>query len=360
MGMEVEAPAVEVDANDDGAREINTYDEFGPDEELPNVSLEESLAELRGEGKLKEVPTETKVVAEEKKEEETEAEETKEIVKPWARARILEKEKREKDQTIQGLEHKVGKLTEALDRLLVGRGVTGEEKREEEIDPEVDPAKAILKKIEGVQSELSALKAEREATKQVGVIVEALNDVNKTLHTQLGEDPVFYGALEHISRVMERQIEKQFPNRSQEEKLRLVSDATNKTKLEWARDGKDPVTEMYDFAMTLGFDPDSYESRIQSAKSTETVTNKKSNPDPRKSVERAKARASSVAGLGDVEGSKPRRNPAQSLSKAKSEEEFDAEIDRLVSAGEMKRDRTSVAGTPSFQELFAGKFRRIE
>jgi len=305
---------------------------------------------------------------------EAEDEPEKEIKKPWGRIRRLEKERNEKADQNTVLSNRIDKLATALEKL-TAKGIEAEnadaQPEDEAVDPETDPAGAIMQELRAARQELAEITAERMATKQAEVIVGALTDVNSHLQNEIikaskGKTPeeqiegqVFSGALSHAAQILKRSVARQFPDLSEAQHLQIVADSTNRTKLEWASKGLDPVEEMYKFAMDLGFDPDAYEASLTAQKAPQAPEIQKPASAPKEdakaAVSRAREKAASVASTGGVEGGKPHKSAAKRLQTARTEEEFDFYLDQMLEAGEMRKDRTSLAGTPPFSELLAGK-----
>lgn len=294
-------------------------------------------------------------------EEPAEDEGEKEIVKPWARARILEREKREKQSEINDLQGRVAKLTEALETVLARQqeAMQAKEEQEEEIDPALDPAGAILSEVKKLTKRLDTLENGTRIEKTVDATTRALNIVNQPLIQQAQEDPVFVGAVEHVAQIMEKTTSKKFPNKTPAERFAIATDSINRTKLDWARDGLDPVQEMYDLAMTYGFNPEAFEASLgnEEAPAQKKVMAKK--PDAKQQIQRAKEKASAVTSMGGVSGSAPRHNPAGELARARDPKEFDRVLDNLVKSGAASYNVGTPGRTPSFSELLPGKGVRV-
>jgi len=298
----------------------------------------------------------------------------KEIKKPWGRIRRLEKERNSRDDQINTLSGRVEKLAAALERY-AAKGVEAEnadaQPEDDAVDPETDPAGAILQEQRAIRQEIAELKATRLAEQQARLIVETLDNVNTNLQSEVVkaekgateseqiEGRVFLGAITHAAGILKNSVARQFPDLNEKQWQQIVADSTNRTKLEWASKGLNPVEEMYKFAMDLGFDPDAYEASLTAQKAPQAPETQKAAPAPKEdakaAVSRARDKAASVASTGGVEGGKPHKSAAKRLQTARTEEEFDFYLDQMLEAGEMRRDRTSLAGTPPFSELLAGK-----
>ena len=330
-----EALAAHLEKNPDAVRRI---DDDGPQEE---EFAEE--APVRGRSKT------TKVEAAP----EEEAEPEKEIVKPWARARVLEKERNEKSEEVADLRQRLDLLTGMLQEQINARQ---EAPAEEEIDPEVDPVRAILKKMDGLEKKISRIEQGGEQAKHAITTTQVISDVNETMQAQLGTDPVFKEAVMHVATVMERSAAKKYPNLNENQRLAMVSDAINRTKLDWASRGADPIQETYEMAMTLGFDPDATEAKLKSQVNTATQklpATSKTKPSPKEDIAARRQKEQSVSSIGGVEGGSPKPYDASTLSKAKNAEEFGMALDNMFKAGVLAKNNGRPGKTPDFATLLA-------
>ena len=200
---------------------------------------------------------------------EAEDEGGKEIVKPWARARILEKERDRAEVRVNDLESRLTLLATAMEQL-ASSGIQAKDASaapdDKKIDPDIDPVGALLQEVRSVREEVKSLKADRDTDKARSSVAAAVSSVDGRLQEQFKSDPVFVEALNHVAKVVGRTAEKKYPNATKSQLAQQVANQFAEVKASWAAEGRDPVTEMYDMAMTLGFDPDAVESRIKAEK----------------------------------------------------------------------------------------------
>lgn len=336
------------------AREIGVDDFENPkiDPSVPKPKMEpKPLKEVEDEDEAGEVEVEK---VEEKGEE-------KEIKNPQAWARVLQRQRDAKAKQVDALEARLNKLQSTLDKLSAA-GVKAEDAsakpEDEQIDPEADPAGALMQAIRAVKEDVQNIKLERQQAQTKEIVVEALNTVNARLIEEFKSEPVFQKATEHVGRIIERQVGRRYPDAAEDQRLAFVADQVNMKKLEWARDGLDPVEAMYEIAMDLGFDPEAVSSSLQSGEKVPARAVSKTE-DPKESIARAKKKASSVASTATVTGSVPKRGyTGKELLETKDEHEFTHKIDQLVKDGELTPGH-SWGKTPSFSQLLPGKGRRI-
>lgn len=334
-------------------------------EDFDNPKLDPSVPRPKMEPKpLKEVEDQGEAIELEVEKLGSEGEE-KEIKNPQAWARVLQRQRDAKSKQVDVLESRLANMQSTLERLSAA-GVkpadASAKTEDEQIDPESDPAGALMQAIKAVREDVQNIKLERQQTQTKEIIVEALNTVNTRLITEFQSEPVFQQATEHVGRIIERQVGRRYPNSTEGQRLAFVADQVNMKKLEWARDGLDPVEAMYEIAMDLGFDPEAASASLQSGgeptgKSTSKSTSK--SEDPRETIARAKKKASSVASTATVTGSVPKRGyTGRELLETKDENEFIHKLDELIKDGELTPGH-SWGKTPSFAQMLPGKGRRI-
>lgn len=284
----------------------------------------------------------------------------KEIVKPWARARVLEREKREKETEINDLQYRVSALTGAVEKL-VNAGVvakdTNAQPEDQPVDPAIDPVGALMQEQKAIKAMLSELTASRSNERALNAVGQAAQIANKALAEQWETDPVFQGAVGHIAKVVERTTEKRYPNASREDRARHVGLQMEQIKAGWVAERKDPVTEMYDMAMTLGFDPESYEKALQPQAGKKKADPQVDRSTPKERITRAREKATSVATLGGSEGAAPKRVSASDLAVADTGE-FNRRLNQMIDQG-LVRTRQTPGKSPRFADMLPGKGKQV-
>lgn len=308
------------------------------------------------------------------KAEPTDEELEQKVQKPWARLRIAEREKREAKSELTALKEQVNQMTGLLQKL-AAKGVTpqDEDPGSREVDPEVDPAGAILQKLNAANERMEKMEREKQQDRDNEIVTSALRSVDQKVARELGVNPetgeipntVLLGAINHVAKVLERQTAKKFPDKSEAYRQKVAIDLMNAKKLQWVQEGIDPIDGWYEEADGLGFDFDAYEEKIQKAPApkekaaAKSPSQKERAADPVKArIAAAKEKQSAVASIAGVEGTAPKRFDASMLANADADD-FDAIVDQMIATGHARAGRNTMGKTPSLSELLPGKGRKI-
>lgn len=259
---------------------------------------------------------------------------------PDARARIVENEKRD-------LEIKIDRLTEVVNQYMAqgAYDTQPDAEPEEEIDPEINPVGFITRQIEDLRNEIRSKEYSEQNKLQMSAYEKAVNAANLRIQAGLQEAPqLFQGAIMHLAKVVDKNLSKKYPNLTSTERLAVANDQISTMKARWVAQGLDPAREMLDMAETYGWEPSAQApSAPQAARSQ----------DKRGQVRAQKDRASSVATIGGVAGSSPKRVSAKEL-KSMDMKTFNHTINEMIRSGEALPSRT-IGKTPSFSDLLPGK-----
>jgi len=292
---------------------------------------------------------------------EEEVEKPKEDVKekkfenPQARARILEREKRQRDDRIRDLEIELMRVREAMSSIAQKK----EEPQEDEPDRS-DPLSYLMKKMDRLEKSIEESK--KEAAEKVSEISneKLLSSYDAELRAAVeANKEIMLPAIQHIAMVVERQTMKENPTLKTNEIKKAAAQKVLAMKLQWAREGRNPLEAMLEEAMDYGFNlPEINQTQAQAepAPAQSGIVKKEQRPS-------REAKESVTAGLGGVTGAPPQKFTVKSLYTAKneltSETEHYMKIRQLQNAGVLGRSRTSRAGLPTLAERLPGKVRTI-
>ena len=105
-------------------------------------------------------------------------------------------------------------LEKKLDRQIVAE----DSEDEPEPDEETNPVGALKAEIAKVQAKLDKQEKEKETEKRIYEARMAIDSVNQRLLEVEQQDPVFVMAENHIGKVLQRSMAREFPNASEEER----------------------------------------------------------------------------------------------------------------------------------------------
>lgn len=259
---------------------------------------------------------------------------------PDARARIVENEKRD-------LEIKIDRLTELVNNYVVqgAYDTQPDAEPEEEIDPEINPVGFITRQIEDLRNEIRSKENAEQNKVQMSAYDKAVRSANLRIQGGLQEAPqLFQSAIMHLAKVVDKNLSKKYPNLTSGERLSVANDQINTMKARWVAQGLDPAREMLETAETYG-----WEAPVEGPSAPSAARNQ----DKRGQVRAQKDRASSVATIGGMAGSSPKRVSAKEL-KSMDMKTFNHTINEMIRSGEAIPNRT-IGKTPSFSDLLPGK-----
>ena len=280
---------------------------------------------------------ETKVAEKAEKTESTAAPESeKTFTNPQARARILEREKRELLQRQHDLEVK-------LDRVLAERKKEQEAPPapEPEYDLEKNPVGAIMGELKSTKEELRSIKKDIADTQVVSEKEKLLGAVGKRM-SEFREDPVLDGALQHIGRIMQRNVERAHPDLTHAERIELAKSKAQDMYIAWAKRGMDPVEETISMAVDYGYDADAVAPKEKDK--GETKVAKKT---PKEEISAERERLAATTSLGATDGKSPSKVNLSKLLDG-TESDFAFKVRQMQQSGDIRKGRL---GVPSFGDL---------
>ena len=264
----------------------------------------------------------------------------KQYKNPHARARYVENEKKD-------LEIKLDRLTDAVNALMSQGAVDTQPyaEPEEEIDPEINPVGYLTRQIQELR-DVIAVRDQAEAAKiQMSAVEKAERAANMAIQSGMQQAPeMFNGAIMHLAGILDRNLERKYPNLTYDERLAVANDQIKTMKVRWVAEGRNPAQEMLEMAYTYGWTPHATRQDAPQAPQKQ---------DARGKVRAQRDRASSVATIGGVQGSAPRKITAKEL-KSMDMKTFNHTINQMISSGDAVPNR-SIGKTPSFSDLLPGK-----
>lgn len=275
---------------------------------------------------------------------------------PWARIRILEKEKKslkkQSDERIDKLERMLADATSKLDKL-VGATQPGEE-TPQRADPNTEPVRHLIEEVQDIKRDLEEKKAQEARAQYEYVVGQAIGAVNSVIQEQIRQDPVFAAGIEHLSEVIEGAAQLKFPDASDEKLREIVAMQVNEEKLKWARENRDPVEQMYRLAMAYGFKPEEVAQRIkaQAAPKPQAKPQIKVDLPPAKEIEAAQKRRIGTGTIAGLQGVSPKGFSADAM-RGKSASERQYEFAKLEREGALKIRPGKRA--PDLEVMLAGK-----
>lgn len=269
------------------------------------------------------------------------------IKSPDARARILQKEKQEKDREVQDLKIKVERLYEAMMEMSAA-GRVDPQIEEDEIDPELDPQGAQAKQLERLQQDIERMEYERELERTTSAVREATIAANKMIQTYVQSDESNQDALQFLAGIVEQRADDVLPNYTTAEKVAAVGQWMNEQKVQWIAEGKHPGKQMVEMAYAYGFNPDN-----QYSDDEEFVEEPLVQDVNRQKIAQARAKQSKASTISDISGRAPNRMTGEELKKMDSDT-FNRTVDKMIKAGQWNPNN-SLGRTPSLSQLLPGK-----
>lgn len=272
------------------------------------------------------------------------------IKSPDARARILQKEKQEKDRQVQDLQIKVERLYSAMMEMAAAQNQPKEV--EDEIDPELDPQGAQALQIQKMQEEIQRMEYERKVESNVAAVREATIAANKMIQTYVQSDESHEPALRYLAGIVEERADEVLPNLTTAEKINEVNKWMSEQKVKWIIEGKHPGEEMVQMAYAYGYNP------------SETIEgNEEYYEEPlvqdtnRQQIAQARARQSKTNTIATLPGKTPNRMTGEDLKRMDADT-FNRSVDKMIKAGQW-HPNNSLGRTPSLSQLLPGKGIRV-
>lgn len=282
----------------------------------------------------------------------------KEFENPQARARILEREKRERDGHIRDLEIELSRMREQFDKM-------NEKKveKEEDIDPELsknDPLAYIAKKVDLLEREIKKSKEESASLTAAAKKQNVLEAADKALSTGAERFPdTFVPAVKHVAKIIDRHVAKNFKHLKTSEQRAAAEEMVNEIKFEMISNGVDPVLGILEMAEDLG-----WVAPEKKAEEVEDIPSTPKDKQPKAKEDKPEAKRESVAAsLGGMTGAPPQKFTAKAIltpsNPMNSESEYHHKIRQLQKAGVLSKSKTNRAGLPPLSERLPGKGRRV-
>ena len=270
----------------------------------------------------------------------------KEYINPHGRARVAEREARDMrikmDRLLQALQAKEEE-TEAPEQV-------------EEVDPELDPIGSLRAQIVQLQNQITQREQREQTEQQQRMAANALAQADRVIQASMQQNPAVYqGAIMHLARFIENNVENQMPNYTHEERMQIAAQQIAQKKLEWVATGKNPAQEMFNMAVTLGYNPST--AQPAQPEQPETPAPAKAKADARQKLQANRQRQAQTASLGGTVGSAPNNLNAAAL-KAMDMDKFNFTINQAIKSGQLAPKRT-IGKTPSLRDLLPGKGVRV-
>lgn len=261
----------------------------------------------------------------------------------WARARVLEREKKLRDREIESLKNQLDTVLKVVNERLVP------EEPEESLE-DLDPITRNERKQEKILEKLEALE-EKETRSKEQLEFERVNaHADQQIYAFKAEaDKAAPGAydqaIKHLTNVwMSEELESS--DDPEHVVIERVAQKAINLKFKYLKEGKNPGEEFFKKALNLGFDMNSLLPNAPAAAQAAPQAPKVSQTGEeliRKEIERRKASGS----LSGVQGS-PAVDTIRNLSKMSEKDQFRATLDLMKEKGSMRR-------APSLKDLLAHK-----
>ncbi len=206
---------------------------------------------------------------------------------------------------------------------------------------EQSPVDVIVNKLKTIEDKIQYLDQRQQVAKQQESVEEVLGRANAKIQERLASDEDYQQAFAHLADVVKGNIDDDFPNKTEQEKMLIAFQSINQKKLEWIAQGKEPEKEMYKYAKRMGHRPAAPATAAPQAQA-----------NAREQIQKEKARDTGTGTVATVPASNASR-PNRVFAKM-SDEEFHRELSKSVKDGQFN---TVGLGrrTPSMHELLPGK-----
>lgn len=264
------------------------------------------------------------------------------IKNPFARARIVEKERNEAQAALRDLQIEIARLRAAQEAAQAKVDVA----KEEGPGPDAGPVELLMAEVKSIKSAIEQSKQEAQAIIARAQAENALLAVDQRIASVMEEAPeVMSGAISHLARVVQAQYEERFPDHTEQERFAMAQQAIQQKKLEWASNGLDPAEQMYRLATTYGYIPPESSDEEASAEAPKSKQVKKLTPV--EEIKVAKERQAATKSLGAIPGRSVGSVAAKSVA---TPSELRDAISRAQQSGALPR---RAGKAPTFGEMAA-------
>lgn len=261
----------------------------------------------------------------------------KQYVNAAARARILERDNRVLQDRLNAL---VNAISVQQQQPQVQQQVQSEP------DIQEDPVGALYHEIKTIKAKLEENERVQMQRAQAGSVQSKLAYADNMIRQFAAQDPAqFNEATTYLAKIVQEQMEEEYPDATEDERLGMVAQTIAQQKLKWVQEGKNPGLEYYKRAKRFGFHWEGPKpvTPAQAAATAEV--------DARAQIKAEKAKDQKAASLGKTVGAPPKRG--RDVAKM-SENEFHTWLSTAVKSGEMRVEPGRTGKTPKFSDLLPG------
>lgn len=251
---------------------------------------------------------------------------------PYARARVLERERDREKRRVADLEQKLNSLTEAITRL-----APQVQEEEEEQEP-LNPIEAISRKTDRVLQEMNDLKKQREQEVQHQQLSQEEQIANRGIQSFMEQAEkaapgVYQSAVAHLANVKITEYLEDNPDASEDEAKEHVAVWAREFKLRAMREGKNPGEEFLKRSAIHGFNPN-VAAKPQKAPGAPKVA--APTPDPQVAFQEDLRRREALGSLSSMQGT-AKVDPMKALSAIPDSKRVGAIMQEMKSRGRMNR-----------------------
>jgi len=259
-----------------------------------------------------------------------------------ARARILERDNRILSSRFQQVMDAINQSN--LSAYQQNQMINEVQEVEDDQLPE-DPINKIISKIERIETKLAQKENDEKTKDYLRSEQSILAHANAQIQKEMEKSPEeFNQIITFLSKVAKESVEEEYPHLTDDEQIGIAIQTINQKKMDWVRSGKNPAEEYKKLAKRYNFNPMKQENNSQEQKQKN---------DPKQEIRKGREKDSKLRSIGGSAQSSPAKGPnALSVSKM-SEDEWNRELDRMISDGTLKAPLGS--RTPKFSDLLAGK-----
>lgn len=261
----------------------------------------------------------------------------------WARARVLEREKKIRDREIESLKNQLDTVLKVVNERLVAP-------EEEEVEEELDPIARTERKQEKILEKLESLEQKEEKSKEQKEFERINSFADQQIYSFKAEAekaaPGAYDeAIKHLTNVwMSEELESS--DDPEGVVLERVTQKALSLKFKYLREGKNPGEEFFKKALNLGFDLSGfYQAPPGSAQAAPQAPN--SGQSGEDLIKKEIARRKAAGSLSGIQGSAP-VDIVKNFSKMSESDQFKATLELMKEKGSMRR-------APTLKDLLAHK-----
>lgn len=266
---------------------------------------------------------------------------------PFARIRVLEREKRLAEERNQRIEEQFIKLTESLSKLAP----------QEEEDPEEDlstlnPIEAISKRQEMILERIESREKQEQEEKEREQITEEERaaDIHIQSFIQRAEQAapgVYPAAVAHLANVKMSEYLDDNPDVSVEDAEAEVGKWARGIKMRALREGKNPAEEFLRRSVQVGFNPN---GAVKPQKAPGATNQQQVQPNPAQQIQAEQRRKEALGSLSNMQGTSV-QDPIKGLNSL-------SEKERIRTLMGMSKERGRMNRPIPLHELLAHKIHR--